>query len=282
VPIDSIQRDGVLCDVLLFNQIWRYALMKFKPQLIFVALAICVGMPFAHAVDVASAIEMVSIPAGCFRMGSEGYEKHERPVHEVCVDGFAIGKYEITQGQWKAVMGGENAALFSSCGDKCPVDQVSWNQAQEFIRKLNAENKGVFRLPTEAEWEYACRSGGKDETWPGGVSAEYVYDIAWFDKEAAGEQTHPVGTKKPNGLGVHDMAGNVWEWVQDKFVTPYPTNVTKNPRIESGGEEKRVMRGGSWEQKTSYVRCGIRNRYAPRYVDARGRVGMRVVRELTR
>ncbi|MDQ5878131.1 MAG: Serine/threonine-protein kinase pkn1 [Pseudomonadota bacterium] len=238
------------------------------------------SLPTAMANDVATTIEMVRVPGGCFQMGTATYEIHERPVHEVCVDSFEIGKYEVTQAQWQAVMDSKGSK-FAACGDNCPVDQISWNQAQEFIHKLNAAGRGTFRLPTEAEWEYACRSGGKNEVWPGGVTAAYVYDVAWFDKEAAGNQTHPVGTKKPNGLGIHDMAGNVWEWVQDKFVTPYPTAVAKNPRIESGGEEKRVMRGGSWAQKLNYVRCGIRSRYEPEFVDHLGRVGMRVVREIS-
>lgn len=253
-----------------------------KLKLVFLATCTVVaGLATAQTGSVAAGIEMVRVPGGCFQMGSASHEIHERPVREVCVDSFDIGKYEVTQGQWKAAMGA-NASKFAACGDNCPVDQISWNQAQEFLRKLNTEGKGVYRLPTEAEWEYACRSGGKDETWPGGVTAAYVHDVAWFDKIAAGDQTHPVGTKKPNGLGIHDMAGNVWEWVQDKFVTPYPAGAAKNPRIESGGEEKRVMRGGSWAQKVNYVRCGIRSRYEPEFVDHLGRVGLRVVREVAR
>lgn len=251
---------------------------------IFSSLAIIVSIgciPAAQSSEVIDLIEMVRVPGGCFQMGTAGYERHELPIHHVCVDSFEIGKYEITQAQWKSVMG-VNQSKFVTCGDTCPVDQVSWHQAQDFIRKLNTSGKGVFRLPTEAEWEYACRSGGKNEIWPGGVDSAYVYDIAWFDKISAGNQTHPVGTKKPNALGIHDMAGNVWEWVQDKFVTPYPTSVTMNPRIESGGEEKRVMRGGSWDQKVNYVRCGIRSRYDPDFQDKIGRVGMRVVRDVAK
>lgn len=255
--------------------------MKRKLVLLTATCTFVASAATAQTSNVASGIEMVRVPGGCFQMGTAGYEKHERPIHEVCVDSFDIGKYEVTQAQWKVAMG-MNSSKFSACGDNCPVDQISWNDAQEFIRKLNAEGKGVFRMPTEAEWEYACRSGGKDEIWPGGVSAAYVHDIAWFDKAAAGDRTHPVGGKSPNGLGIHDMAGNVWEWVQDKFVTPYPSGVAKNPRIESGGEEKRVMRGGSWAQKLNYVRCGVRSRYEPEFVDPHGRVGLRVVREIAR
>ncbi len=243
--------------------------------------ASCFALSAACAADTAATIEMVRVPGGCFQMGSTGYERHEQPVHKVCVDGFDIGKFEVTQAQWREVMG-TNLSKFAACGDACPVDRVSWNDAQTFIQRLNAQGKGTFRLPTEAEWEYACRSGGKDETWPGGVPSDQVIDIAWFNKDAVGNQPHPVGTKKPNGLGIHDMAGNVWEWVQDKFVSPYPTAVEKNPRIESGGEEKRVMRGGSWDGKVNYVRCSIRNRYDPNFSDSVGRVGMRVVREIPR
>ncbi len=255
--------------------------MILKRALILFAYFASIGLPAARGDDKAAMIEMVRVPGGCFEMGTSGYEKHEQPQHKVCVDNFEIGKYEVTQAQWKAVMGA-NASKFTSCGDSCPVDQISWHQAQEFARRLSALGKGTFRLPTEAEWEYACRSGGKNEIWPGGVTDTYVYEIAWFDKEAAGNQTNPVGTKMPNGLGIHDMAGNVWEWVQDKFVTPYPTAVVNNPKIEAGGEEKRVMRGGSWAQKINYVRCGVRSRYEPEFSDKLGRVGMRVVREIAR
>lgn len=252
-----------------------------KRSAILASFLVCLGSSAAYGEDAAPTIEMVRVPGGCFQMGTVGYEKHEQPIHKVCVDSFDIGKFEVTQAQWRAVMG-SNASKFTTCGDTCPVDQASWNQAQEFIQKLNARGKGVFRLPTEAEWEYACRSGGKDEIWPGGVVADGISDVAWFNKEAAGNQPHPVGTKKPNGLGIHDMAGNVWEWVQDKFVTPYPIAVENNPRIEHGGEEKRVMRGGSWDGKVNYVRCGIRNRYVPDFADAVGRVGLRVVRDIPR
>lgn len=211
-------------------------------------------------------IEMVKVPGGCFKMGSDGGEKHERPVHEVCVKDFELGKTEVTQGQWKAVMG-TNPSKFAN-GDLQPVEMVSWNDTQEFLKRLNANGTGTYRLPTEAEWEYACRSGGKDETYPGGVAINQIHEIAWFNKDDAGNTTHQVSTKKANGLGLYDMAGNVWEWVEDKFVTPY------------GGdkpESKHVIRGGSWDGKVSYVRCAIRNRYEPDRRDAR--IGLRVARD---
>lgn len=251
-----------------------------KRSVVLAILFACLGSA-AHSADTAATIDLVRVPGGCFEMGTQGYEKHEQPIHKVCIDSFDIGKFEVTQAQWQEVMG-TNPSKFAACGKACPVDRVSWSQAQEFIQKLNAQGKGVFRLPTEAEWEYACRSGGKDEIWPGGVAAADVVEVAWFNKDAAGKQTHPVGTKKPNGLGIYDMAGNVWEWVQDKFVSPYPIAIENNPRLESGGEEKRVMRGGSWDGRVNYVRCGIRNRYDPAFTDSDGRVGVRVVREISR
>lgn len=242
------------------------------------ALATVFSMPAAQAAEAQPAIDMVRVPAGCFQMGSQAFEKHERPVHKVCLKSFEIGRVEVTQAQWRAVMG-VSPSKFDGCGDNCPVDRISWNQAQEFIRKLNAGGQ-AYRLPSEAEWEYACRSGGQDEIWPGAGSEAGAADVGWFDKDIAGNRTHPVGTKKPNGLGLHDMAGNVWEWVQDRFVSPYPVAPENNPVIESGGESKRVMRGGSWNGKINYARCGIRARYEADYVDSAGRVGLRLARDL--
>jgi formylglycine-generating enzyme required for sulfatase activity len=212
-------------------------------------------------------IEMVRVPAGCYPMGSETGEKHERPVHQQCLKAFDIGRTEVTQGQWKAVMG-SNPAKFAE-SDTHPVEMVSWNDAQEFLRRLNAAGAGTWRLPTEAEWEYACRSGGKDEVYAGTSAMAEVGMIAWFNKDEAGNMTHPVGTKKPNGLGAHDFSGNVWEWVQDAFVTPYG-----GPQPEA----RRVIRGGSWDGRVNYVRCAIRNRYDTDKRDPR--IGLRVVREV--
>ena len=234
----------------------------------------------ARAEPVAATIELVNVPAGCFLMGTQLGEKHERPVHKVCVSAFQIGKFEVTQAQWRTAMG-TNPARFSACGDDCPVEQVSWSDVQAFLAKLASEKAGVFRLPTEAEWEYACRSGGKEEIYPGGVSSLEVGKIAWFNKQEADNTTHPVGGKDPNGLGIHDMAGNVWEWVQDTFNSPYAAAGENNPRVEDADPNaKRVIRGGSWDQKINYVRCGIRNRYATDTRDPR--IGLRVVREIAK
>ncbi|MYM66046.1 SUMF1/EgtB/PvdO family nonheme iron enzyme [Pseudoduganella sp. FT55W] len=250
-----------------------------KPfALLFFILACFAGSP-AWSDDALPAMEMVRVPGGCFQMGTQVYEKHERPVHKVCLDSFEIAKYEVTQAQWRAVMK-TSPSKFSECGEQCPVERISWNQAREFIRKLNAQDKGGYRLPTEAEWEYACRSGGKEENWAGTSKDAEVVEYAWFDKDAVGNQTHPVGTKKPNGLGIHDMSGNVWEWGADKFATPYPTEVENNPRIETNAEDKRVIRGGAWYGKVNYVRCGLRGRYAADFTDTR--IGVRFVRDIPR
>lgn len=219
-------------------------------------------------------MEFIQVPGGCFEMGTNGGEKHEKPVHQVCLDSFAIAKFEVTQGQWQAVMG-HNPSRFSSCGADCPVEQVSWNDVQEFIRALNAKNQGVYRLPTEAEWEYACRSAGKNEEYGVGINEENLHRVAWY-KDISAQQTHAVGTKEPNTLGIYDMNGNVWEWVQDTFATPYDTSLNaKNPLHQSGTE--RVLRGGSWDGKARYVRCHIRNRNLPDRRD--WRLGVRLVKE---
>jgi formylglycine-generating enzyme required for sulfatase activity len=209
--------------------------------------------------------DMVRVPAGCYPMGSETGEKHERPVHEVCVKAFEIGRTEVTQGQWQAVMGA-NPSHFP-LGENNPVEMVSLNDAQEFIRRLNATG-GRYRLPTEAEWEYACRSGGKAEAFAGTDNAADLAAIAWYNKGEAGNMTHPVATKRANGLGLYDMSGNVWEWTASRFDSPYG-----NPQPEA----KYVIRGGSWDGKVNYVRCALRNRYEAERRDPR--IGIRLARD---
>ncbi|MDB4444681.1 PEGA domain-containing protein, partial [bacterium] len=149
-------------------------------------------------------MEFVWVPGGCYEMGCGSWtsdcDGDEKPVHEVCVDGFWMGKYEVTQGQWKLVMG-SNPSHFKK-GDNYPVELVSWNDAKGFKRKLSSMNRGkyTFRLPTEAEWEYACRSGGQPEEYAGGSDVDRV---GWY-LDNSGHSTHPVGTKTANGLGIYD------------------------------------------------------------------------------
>lgn len=199
----------------------------------------------APAADSPIAIELVAVPNGCFQMGDQDVR------HEVCLDDFLIGKYPVTQGQWRQVMG-NNPSYFSSCGDDCPVEKVNWNDTQEFIRRLNALTGRSYRLPTEAEWEYACRSGGKQQQYCGG---DDIQPLAWHEGNAEGK-LHPIGQKLPNALGIHDMSGNVWQWVQDWYGS-YPTDSTRNPQGPPWGHY-RICRGGSWQLPAWYLRSTFR------------------------
>jgi len=216
--------------------------------------------------DPTTGMDFVFVKGGCYQMGCGSWtsdcDGDEKPVHEVCVDDFYVGKYEVTQGQWKAVMG-NNPSSFSSCGDNCPVEQVSWNDIQEFINRLNQKTKnnpqapfgkGEFRLPTEAEWEYAARSGGKSEKYSGGNDVD---SVAWY-KDNSRNKTHPVGTKQPNGLGLYDMSGNVWEWVSDWYSSSYYSESSKNNPKGPNSGSNRVRRGGSWVSYAWSVRASDR------------------------
>ena len=185
-------------------------------------------------------MEFVWVPAGEFRMGSTSSEAYsnEQPVTQVRISqGFWLGKYEVTQAEWQGVMG-TNPSEFSGCG-QCPVEEVSWEDAQEFIRRLNAmDGAGTYRLPTEAEWEYAARAGTTGDRYAANLDA-----IAWCEKNS-GARTHPVGGKTANAFGLHDMLGNVWEWVQD-WAGGYPGGTVTDPRGPGSGS-RRVIRGGAW------------------------------------
>jgi formylglycine-generating enzyme required for sulfatase activity len=186
---------------------------------------------------------MVTIPGGSFQMGgaeSEA-EANEKPVHSVNVKGFAISKFEVTQGQWKAVMG-SNPSKFKDCGDNCPVENVSWNEAQDYIQKLNARSGQKYRLPTEAEWEYACR-GGQHHKHCGSEDANAV---ALYGENSGGK-TQAVGQKAANGYGLHDMSGNVWEWVQDGWHSNYQGAPDDGSEWTTGADtSRRVIRGDSY------------------------------------
>jgi formylglycine-generating enzyme required for sulfatase activity len=203
---------------------------------------------------------MVFVNGGCYQMGCRNWtsecEDNEKPVHEVCIDDFYISKYEVTQKQWREVMG-SNPSHFNECGDNCPVEQVSWNDAQQFIRILNQKTGKNYRLPTEAEWEYACRSGGKQEKYAGGSDPE---SVSWYSSNS-GNETLPVGQKRPNGLGLYDMSGNVWEWVYD-WMRPYPISKQLNPKGPLRGAN-RVDRGGSWRYASRDARCSNRSSSNP-------------------
>ena len=211
--------------------------------------------------DCADCPEMVVIPAGSFEMGSNE-KADEQPVHRVNVPSFLIGKTEVTQGQWKAVMG-SNPSYFSSCGEDCPVEQVSWNEAQEFAQRLSQKTGKQYRLPSEAEWEYAARAGSNTQ-WSFGDSESQLAEYAWFVSNSQ-RKTHPAAQKKPNVFGLYDMHGNVWEWTQDCWNANYSGAPTNGSAWQSGDCRYRVLRGGSWNYIPSGLRSAYRNRDTPVY-----------------
>ena len=211
--------------------------------------------------DPVTGIELVFVKGGCFDMGDTFGDgtSDEKPVHEVCVSDFYMGKYEVTQGQWKAIMG-DNPSWFKGCGDNCPVERVSWNDVQEFIERLNSKTGKKYRLPTEAEWEYAARSGGKREKYAG--TNDNPDNYAWYTSNSGG-RTHPVGQKRPNGLGLCDMSGNVLEWCQDWYGHGYYSSSGRdNPGGPSSGSH-RVYRGGCWGSNAAITRAANRNGGSP-------------------
>jgi len=225
--------------------------------------------------ETATGMEFVLVKGGCYQMGDtfgEG-EDDEKPAHEVCVKDFYLGKYEVTQGQWKRVMD-DNPSFFEESDDN-PVDTVSWNDAHEFIRKLNQMSGKSYRLPTEAEWEYAARNGRNGEKWAGTSKESELREYAWFSGNS-GNKTHPVGQKRPNGLGLYDMSGNVWEWVRDSYDEDYYRNTPKNDPQGPGSGQNRVLRGGAWIYEPWHLRVSARGRYSPglRTNDAGFRLGL--------
>jgi formylglycine-generating enzyme required for sulfatase activity len=201
-------------------------------------------------------MEFVLIPAGTFMMGDADGEADERPVHQVTISrSFYLGKYEVTQAQWQAIMG-NNPSLFTGT-DNLPVEQVWWTDVEEFIRRLNAREGGdKYRLPTEAEWEYAARAGSTTAYSFGNDPAQ-LKEYAWY-KDNAGGKTHPVGQLKPNAWGLYDMHGNVMEWVQDWYGRYAAEPVTDPPGPPSGTH--RMRRGGAWNNAAAI--CRSANRYS--------------------
>ncbi len=206
--------------------------------------------------DPLTGIQFVLVKGGCYEMGDSFGDgaRAEKP-HEVCVSDFYLGKYEVTQGQWKKVMGSNPSSFIAS--DDHPVESVTWSEVQDFIRKLNQMSGKGYRLPTEAEWEFAARSGGKKEKWAGTSIDSELGEYAWF-YDNCGKSTHPVGQKKPNSLGLYDMSGNVSEWVADWYGSKYYQNSPKdNPQGPMKGIYK-VSRGGSWKDRSANIRVAYR------------------------
>ncbi len=201
--------------------------------------------------------EMVFVKGGIFMMGSNNGEDDERPVHQVTLSDFSIGKYEVTQAQWRAVMG-SNPSEFAGC-DQCPVEQVSWGEVQQFISVLNSKTGKRYRLPTEAEWEYAARGGSQSRGYTYSGSND-IGSVAWYTENSGGK-THSVGQKQHNELGLYDMTGNVWEWCSDWY-GPYTSASDVNPSGAYSGLY-RVYRGGSWYDLPQNCRSAFRNSHSP-------------------
>ena len=197
------------------------------------------------------AVDMVFVESGTFMMGctaeqqGDDCEHIKKKVRSVTVGDFYLGKYEVTQGLWKSVMG-KNPSYFKG-GDSLPVEHVSYSDAMAFIQKLNEKTGWKYRLPTESEWEFAARGGnsGKGYRYSG---SNNIGDVAWYDKNS-GEKTHPVGTKQPNELGIYDMSGNVWEWTSD----------TNN------GASSLTLRGGAYGRDAGFCRVSRRVVAGPYY-----------------
>jgi len=234
---------------------------------------------------------MVLVEGGTFQMGSTNGDSDERPVHTLTVKTFYMGKYEVTQKEWKEVMG-NNPSEFK--GDNLPVERVSWYDAIEYCNKRSqregltpvyrgSKNKIIcdwsadgYRLPTEAEWEFAAKGGIKGYLTTEYSGSKNVGTVAWYDINS-GSKTHPVGTKEPNALGLYDMSGNVWEWCWDLYGNYQSGNQT-DPRGASSGANH-VVRGGSWDSTARSVRSASRNYNDPS--DRRngfGGIGFRLVR----
>ena len=210
-------------------------------------------------------IDMVKVEAGTFMMGAtpemEKPNSDEKPIHQVTlINDYYMGKYEVTQALWEAVMG-SNPSYFK--GDNLPVEKVSWNDCQEFISKLNSLTGRKFRLPTEAEWEYAARGGKKRRGYQYSGSSN-ITDVAWYDGNS-GSKTHPVGTKQANELGIYDMSGNVYEWCLDRYGS-YSSFSQANPTGSDSGSF-RVYRGGGWAGDAWFCRSSFRLYVTP---DIRG------------
>ena len=202
-------------------------------------------------------MEFVRMPGGCYAMGDTfgGGDHNELPVHEVCLKEYWIGKFEVTQGEWLALMPENHSA---TAGARHPVDSVNQSDIAEFIRRLQEGNPGrVFRLPTEAEWEYGCRAGGRQHKFGGAAPPAGANTAEYANQHAEGST--PVGSFVPNALGIHDMSGNLWEWVSDVYTADaYTRHARDNPHYQDSGPA-RLLRGGGWSHDAFFARCSKRH-----------------------
>lgn len=240
------------------------------PALASVGSIMSPAMPMQHGPlsEAKQGMEFVQVKGGCYCMGAASSKEGSVdavPVHEVCVDDYSLSKYKVTQGQWRSIMG-SNPPMENKCGDDCPVVGVSWEDAQKFIVRLNKLTGKSYRLPSEAEWEYAVRSGDSD------------LDVRTANVAFGGDAAralHPVGRSQPNSLGLYDMQGTLWEWTGDRYgKTYYSYSPKNNPEGPSEGLY-RVLRGGSWVDTERLQQPAYRVRYEPWVM--RSWIGFRLV-----
>jgi len=216
-------------------------------------------------------MQFVYVPGGEYLMGCGEWTtncfENEKPVRKMTVNGFYIGRYEVTQSQWKKVMG-NNPSAFNN-RENHPVEMVSWYDVQAFIKELNEKNKNEkFRLPSESEWEYACRSGGQKEQYAG---SKDLNKISWYNT-TSNHSTHPFGSKEPNGLNIYDMSGNVQEWCEDIYFSD------NHSRTKRANQEIRVVRGGSWTYPADNSRCT--SRFGNKADTLSNDIGFRLARDI--
>jgi formylglycine-generating enzyme required for sulfatase activity len=228
-------------------------------------------------------MKFVLIPAGAFMMGSPpdepGRGDDERQHQVTLTKAFYMGVTEVTQEQWRQIMG-NNPSHFQDCGAHCPVEFVSWNDCQEFVQRLNQrEGDNNYRLPTEAEWEYACRAGSITAFANGSITEtgcghDPNLDVMGWYCGNSGKEPHPVAQRKSNALGLYDMHGNIWEWCQDWY-GPYPSGDAIDPTGPSSGSD-RIIRGGGWHEDVEGCRSALRVGRAP--ASKAGTLGFRLAR----
>lgn len=216
-------------------------------------------------------MQFVWVPSGCFNQGSTEGTRKEAPVHRVCVRGFYMGKYEVTQEQYEKLMG-NNPSDFK--GPKQPVERVAWTDALAAAQKLARQSGTTIGLPSESQWEYACRAGSQNDTYCG---AGDISDLAWFS-DNSNDTTHDVGGKRPNAWNLYDMTGNVWEWTQDCYNDSYEGAPTDGSAWGTGDCDDRVTRGGGWNRAASRARFSYRGADGSDHRD--NNIGFRLARTL--
>ncbi|MGD0091128.1 MAG: formylglycine-generating enzyme family protein [Planctomycetota bacterium] len=252
-----------------------------KPAALLFLFAASCGGPSAKppdlVLDLAEGVklELVFIPAGKFMMGSPETEKDRSAAetqHEVTISQpFYMGKYEVTEEQYQAVTGTSP----SRNGAQSPVERVTWDEAQEFCQKLSALTGKTVQLPTEAQWEYACRAGTATRFHSGDSDSD-LDGVAWYGNKVSNKTMHPVGQKKPNAFGLYDMHGNVWEWCADWY-GEYAAGAATDPTGPARASTSRVVRGGGWSDDPRYCRSAFRESKDPDRRSGLDNVGFRVV-----